>query len=116
MPVGQALEKDAEKVHKELREVWEKMIECPLPSELLSSLPDLSKLLFLKRNLANDSAGASQPGSDESFYAPQTETGIAILRALEQRYRYLNWKNIADKDHVLTEEQRGELVKYEREL
>ena len=91
------------------------MIECPYPSELLSSLPDLSKLLFLKRNLANDSAGASQPGSDESFYAPQTETGIAILRALEQRYCYLNWKNIADKRHVLTEEQRAELVKYFRD-
>ena len=63
-----------------------------------------------------DSAGAPQPGSDyDTAFASQAETARAILSVLQLRHDFLKSKNIDDLRHVLTESERGELVKGARQ-
>ena len=61
----------------------------------------------------HDSAGASHPGLQNSF-APQSHTVRVIQRVLKVRKRFLDRKNIIDMRHVLTIEEQGELIRYER--
>ena len=81
----------------------------------------LSLILFMKRNSAppgeHESSGAPEPGSDDdTAFAPQAETGRAISNALQIRHEFLWRKNIADLRHVLSESERGELVKGARSV
>ncbi len=92
-----------------MREYWEQMYEESYDPKLLHQL---SLLLFMKRA----DAGAPQPGDDcDAAYASQEETARAIQAVLRIRHDFLRSKNIADMRHVLTEEERAELVKRARE-
>ena len=87
-----------------------------MPKDLTTCL---NKLLFNKRKSPqapeDDSAGASQPGSEDSVYESQGETVTAIVGVIQMREEGRK-RNNKDMSHVLTEAERGELVKDEREL
>ena len=96
-----------------MRQYWNQRYHAEYDPKLLHHL---SLLLFMKRRCAQpaegDSAGAPQPGSDyDTAFASQAETARAILSVLQVRHEFLRSKNIADLRHVLTDTQRGELVK-----
>ena len=107
----------AQDLHSEMRKYWEQRYDAHYDPKLLHHL---SLLLFKKRKSAQpaegDSAGAPQPGSDyDTAFASQAETARAIQSVLRVRHEFLRSKNIADLRHVLTEAERGELVKRARE-
>ena len=71
-------------------------------------LDSLSNLLFMKRK-------SKEPNSQERAFASQEETVHAILSVLKIRKSFLRSKNIVDHRYVLTEDERGELTKRQRE-
>ena len=106
----------ARDLHKELREYWDKRYDAAYDPKLLHHL---SLLLFKKRTSTQpadkDPAGAPQPGSDsDTAFASQAETARAIVCVLKVRHAFLQSKNIDDTRHVLTEAERGELVRRAR--
>ena len=107
----------AKDLHAEMREYWDQRHDAYYDPKLLHGL---SLLLFMKRKCAQpaeeDSACAPQPGSDNQHaFASQERTTRGILSALRVRRAFLRSKNIDDFRHVLTEDERGELVKWARQ-
>ena len=107
---------EARALHTEMRDFWDQRYECEYDKKLLNQL---SLLLFKKRKSPQpadeDRAGAPQPSSDaETAYASQAETVRAIVSVLQIRQDFLARKNIDDLRYVLSEEERGELVRHVR--
>ena len=96
---------DADRVHETMRQCWEVMHDTDFDPGVLDSL---SNLLFMKRK-------SKEPNSQERAFASQEETVHAILSVLKIRKSFLRSKNIVDHRHVLTEDERGELTKRQRE-
>jgi len=86
-----------------------------------NALDQLHHILFMKRKTKNVSASAAQPGGiedgddEDMVFAAQEETGKAILGVLRLREAFLKRKGITEKFHILTSDERKEIVKAVRE-
>ncbi len=97
----------AHDLHTQMREFWDRRYDAEYDPRLLDQL---SHLLFMKRK----SAQPAQEDNDTAF-ASQEETARGILSVLRVRDEFLRSKNIDDPRHVLTEDERAELVKWTRQ-
>ena len=107
----------AEELHSAMRQVWKGQYDTDYDPKLLYHL---SRMLFKKRKrvqlVEGDVAGGPKPGSDyDTAFASEAETGRAILSILRVRHGFLRSKNITNLRHVLTADERKELVKRVRD-
>ena len=102
-----------------MRQVWEhRHVEeyGPTPRN------QLSRMLVMKRPVPESSGGASQPGqsddvgADSTAFAPQEETGRAILSACRHCTQILERKGVAGMCHALTPGGHGNLTKDARQV
>ena len=116
--ISKEAEEQASMVHTEMRHFWDERYEIPYDPALFHHL---RTLLFMKRKSHTDTTGyatgASQPGNmndiDEEMtaYASEEETYRAIREVLQHRQTFLVINNIADMHHILTSDERADIVK-----
>ena len=108
----------AEQVHAEVRHAWgQRYGDRPYSPAVLRQL---HQLLFMKRKSAEAAeehpGGAPQSGSESGrAFASQAETARAIRSVLQLRQSFLQRKNITNMRHVLSDEERQELVRAARD-
>ena len=101
------LTSEANSIHNAMKQFWADTYGTGHDEHLLSHL---ARILFMKRKRV-ESGDASQLGQ---ACASQEETWRAIRDVLELRLSYLKSKGIEDLHHVLTNDERNELIKRAR--
>ena len=97
----------------EVTAAYEKRYTGPCDRQLL---PHLGRLLFKKRKLQDDVAGAPQPGGDDetdeggNVLASENETWRAIVSVLQVREQFLATIGVNDPTHLLSDPERIQMV------